>query len=566
MKRRPVFICTVIIFAFLAVVLRLADIMILNHERFLKKARLQHNVIKDIPVKRGLIFDRNGRELALNTDTESIYCIPSVIASHDESINAISKAIGQSAESLRPKLDTSKKFAWIKRKVSIEEGRLIKKMNIKGVDSRHEAKRVYPKGRIAAHLIGFVDIDNKGLEGLELKYNQYLFAVGEKTSVKRDARGKTLSDGQLMERIGNNLILTLDEGMQHIVERRLDEAMRKWRASAATVIIMDPYTGEILSMANRPSFDPNNPTSASSDEKRNRAVTDCYEPGSTFKIIGAAAALEEGAATLNKRFDCSAGYIEVGGKKIKDAHRHGILTFKEVIQKSSNVGAVKIGMLLGSERLFSYIKRFGIGDPTGIDLAGEAACLIRGTDKWSKMSIGAVSIGQEVSVTPLQVLRAYSAVANGGSLVKPFVVSEIVSQTGASVYKAVRENKRILSSKTVNILKDILETVTEEGGTAKKASVDGNRAAGKTGTSQVFDPRIKRYSKEKYVSSFVGFVPSQEPSFAMIVVINEPKGAIYGGDVAAPLFRQIASDALSYLNVPREDSDKRGLTLASKLN
>jgi len=338
--------------------------------------------------------------------------------------------------------------------------------------------------------------------------------------------------------------------------------MDKWRASAAAAIMMDPLTGEILALANRPSFDPNSLSGSKNFERRNRAITDCYEPGSTFKIIVGTAALEERVVSLDTPFDCSRGVVEVGKRVIHDVHRNGLLTFKEVIQKSSNVGSVMIGMKLGKERIYKYAKAFGFGEKTGIDLPGEVSGLIRPPERWSGVSIGSVPIGQEVAVTPLQVLRAYSAIANGGLLVRPHVVSKVISPDGRPVWTFSGETRRVISQKTAETFKDILKTVTEDGGTAKSAAVNGNDVAGKTGTAQMVDPRTRRYSTEKYISSFVGFVPADNPRIAMIVVIYEPKGQIYGGVVAAPVFKQIAENALSYLEVPREDSLREMLVVA----
>jgi cell division protein FtsI (penicillin-binding protein 3) len=407
---------------------------------------------------------------------------------------------------------------------------------------------------LASHILGFVDIDNKGIEGVELRYNTYLRGNGGKFVVERDASGKTLSQGVDMESKGNNLVLTIDELLQFMVEAQLDEVLKQWHAAAATAIMMDPFTGEILALANRPSYNPNLSSGSSSAERRDRAVTDCYEPGSTFKIIVGTAAIEENIVKLETPFDCSRGTVEIGGRTIHDAHRHGLLTFKEVIQKSSNVGSVMIGMKLGKERVYKYARAFGFGEKTGIDLPGEVSGWIRPPERWSGVSLGSISIGQEVAVTPLQVLRAYSAIGNGGLLVRPHVVSKILSPEGKEVWSFRPEVKRAISHETAETFKGILKTVTEEGGTAKMASVDGNEVAGKTGTAQIIDPRTKRYSHEKYVSSFVGFVPADDPKIAMIIVVYEPKGQIYGGVVAAPVFKKIAESALSYLDVPRQDS------------
>jgi cell division protein FtsI/penicillin-binding protein 2 len=564
MKKRAVWINVIIALSFVAVICRLADIMLINHRKFLDKAMDQQIKKENVPVKRGIITDRKGRELAINIDTESIYCDPAEVSFPDEVAATLSRTTGRKPEAILTRLSTNGRFNWIERKVSMEDSQHIRDLKLQGIGFVPDIKRFYPKGSLASHLIGFVGMDNNGLEGIEKAYDKYLSASGEKKSVLRDARGNVLSDGLGREIKGNNVVLTIDEGLQYIVEKNLDEAATQWKAASATAIMMDPRTGEILAMTSRPTYDLNNPAGVTAEQRRNRAVTDTYEPGSTFKIVMGTAALEEGIVKPATLFDCSAGYIEVGGRKIKDAHRHGVLTFQEVIQKSSNVGSIKIGLNLGKERLYSYIRKFGFGQKTGFDLGGEANGRIRPPDRWSGMSIGAVTIGQEVAVTPLQVLRAYSAIANGGFLVRPHVVSEISSPEGAVIYKAAVEPQRIFSERTITTFKNILKTVTEEGGTATGAAVEGNEVAGKTGTAQLMDPRTKKYSKDKYVSSFVGFVPADDPRIAMIVVIREPKGASYGGVVAGPVFKRIANESLSYLRVPRDDSVQKRLLLVSR--
>ena len=328
--------------------------------------------------------------------------------------------------------------------------------------------------------------------------------------------------------------------------------------------MLDPFTGEILALANRPAYDLNDAGSVSKNAIRNRGITDIYEPGSTFKVIVGTAALEEKLYKLDSTFDCSRGSIEVGGKNIHDAHRHGLLTFKEVIQKSSNVGSIMIGMKLGKEQIYRYAKLYGFGDHTGIDMPGEVSGWIRKPEKWSATSIGAIPIGQEVAVTPLQILRAYSVIANGGYLVQPHLVSEIRTPEGQTIFSFKGETKRVLSEKTATVFKDILKTVVEEGGTATEAAVKGNQVAGKTGTAQLIDHSTGRYSKSRYISSFVGFVPADNPKFAMIVVIYEPKGQTYGGLVAGPAFSNIANQALSYMNVPMDENFKKDLLLVSQ--
>jgi cell division protein FtsI (penicillin-binding protein 3) len=327
---------------------------------------------------------------------------------------------------------------------------------------------------------------------------------------------------------------------------------------------MDPYTGEILALANRPAYDLNNISGVGKNAIRNRGVTDVYEPGSTFKVIIGTAALEEKLYNLDSKFDCSRGAIEVGGKVIHDAHKHGVLTFQEVIQKSSNVGSIMIGMKLGKERLYRYAKLYGFGEASGIDMPGEVSGWIRKPERWSATSIGAIPIGQEVAVTPLQILRAYSVIANGGYLVQPHLVSEIRAPEGQTLSFFKGETKRVISEKTAKVFKDILKTVVEEGGTATEAAIEGNQVAGKTGTAQLIDSGTGRYSRSRYVSSFVGFVPADNPKIAMIVVVYEPKGQIYGGVVAGPVFKDIANQALSYLNVPMDENYRKDMMLVSK--
>ena len=554
-KKRAVILHTAIIFSFVLVSLRLADLMIIDHKRLAEKAQRQHIKVEDIQVRRGTIFDRRGRELALNLELESLYCDPEALIADKEDIKKLGSLVNKEPRRILAKIPDEGRFVWIKRKLSPEIADKVRDLDIEGLGFVTEAKRVYPKGELASHIIGFVGIDNQALEGVELKFNKYLTAKGGKVLLERDASGKTLSSGVNTEAKGNNIVLTIDEVLQRLMEKELETAMEHWKAAAASAIMMDPYTGEILALANRPAYDLNRSGNVPGFEKRNRAITDCYEPGSIFKIVIGAGSLEEKLVTPNSLFDVSKGGIQVGGKTIRDVHKYGVLTFKEVIQKSSNVGSIMAGMKLGRENIYRYAKLFGIGEKTGIDLPGEVSGWIHKPERWSGTSLGAIPIGQEVAVTPVQMLRAYAAIANGGILVRPHVVSEIISPDN-SIIASFRDNDahRIISAKTAETFRDILKSVTEDGGTAKSASVDGNLVAGKTGTAQMIDTVTKRYSRDKYVSSFVGFVPADNPRLAMIVVVYEPKGQIYGGVVAAPVFREIARQALSYLNVPREDN------------
>lgn len=563
-KKRAIILITAIIFSYFLVLLRLADLMIINHGRLSEKAHQQHVKVEDIQVRRGIIYDRRGRELALNLELESLYCDPKILVLNLENAKKLGSLISQEPKVILAKIQSDGRFTWIKRKLEPDTAEKIRMLRIQGLDFLPEAKRVYPREELAAHVLGFVGIDNQALEGIELQYDDYLQTSGGTVSFERDASGKILSSGVEIEAKGNNIILTIDEVLQGIVEKELDNAMSKWHPTSASVIIMDPYTGEIMALANRPTYNPNRGGHADESARRNRAITDLYEPGSTFKIIIGVASLEEKIITPESLFDVSSGGIEVGGKTIRDVHKHGILSFSEVIKKSSNVGSVMIGMRLGKENIYKYAKLMGIGLKTGIDLPGEVSGWISPPERWSGTSLGAISIGQEVAVTPLQMLRAYCSIANGGFLVKPHIVSRIISPDGDIIFSSQnKENERvkIISKKTADTFREILMGVVEEGGTGRSASVDGNRVAGKTGTAQIINPETRRYSKEKYVSSFVGFVPAYNPRLAMIVVIYEPKGQIYGGVVAAPVFRDIANQALSYLGIPREDMHEQEISL-----
>jgi cell division protein FtsI/penicillin-binding protein 2 len=563
--KRSVLLSTAISFCFVLVLLRLGDLMLLNHEELSEKANDQYRKVKERDNRRGIILDRRGRELAMNRDVDSLWCDPKKLVSPQKAALTLSNLTGANYSDILKKFSARRKqhFVWVKRKMETEVSQRVRAY--KGPESRAmgfqtEAKRVYPRGALASHVIGFVDLDNKARAGVEDFYEKDLLLTGGKVLIENDASGKVLSQGGDTESRGNNLVLTVDEGLQFIAEKSLDEAMDKWRAEAGSVIMMDPYTGEILAMANRPTYDPNLPGSVKPEAMRNRAIMDLYEPGSTFKLIVAAAAIEENAIPPGARFDCSTGTIQVAGRTFHDVHKNGILSFEEVIQKSSNVGSIQIGLRLGYNRLYSYAKKFGFGELTGIDLPSEARGRLTRPEKAWGTSVAALSIGYEVSVTPIQVLRAYSAVANGGLLPLPHVVSRVFSPEGELIRKYEPQAVRVLKPETAARLKKILSMVTEEGGTATLAEMEGNKVSGKTGTARLYDPRTRRYSGE-YMSSFVGFVPTEEPKIAMIVVIKGAKGAVYGGVVAAPVFRDIAERAFAYMNVPRDDMSNNMIVL-----
>jgi cell division protein FtsI (penicillin-binding protein 3) len=555
MNKRAVILTTAILCGFALVVLRLADLMLRDHERLSERARSQYSTTKDVRASRGTIYDRRGRELAVNVDAVSTYLKPREIEDPRRTAAALARVTGEDYRQLLRRASSDKSFAWAARKMEREEAEEVRSLGLKGVEFKREVKRFYPKGRLAAHVVGFVGIDNQALEGIELRYDDYLQGRSESVPVVRDARNRTLSEGQPVVASGGSVILTLDEGLQYIVERALDRAVERWQAASATAVMMDPYTGEILAMANRPTYDLNGFWTSPAAARRNRAITDTYEPGSTFKVITAAAALEAGLVEPTTRFDCSDGFIRVAGRAYWDTHNHGELNFKEVIQTSSNVGTIMLGLMAGSDRLQATAAHLGFGRHTDVDLPGESPGKLKRPGRWSDTDLASASIGYGVAVTPLQILRAYAAIANGGFLVKPFMVSDVISPEGAELYRhRSGEREPVLSRRTTAVLRDILVSVTEEGGTATGASVAGNRVAGKTGTARLIDPETGAYSTERYASSFVGFAPAENPRIALVVVVFEPQDKYYGGQVAAPVFQEIVDKSLSYLNVPREDA------------
>ncbi|MDH4100116.1 MAG: penicillin-binding protein 2 [Nitrospirota bacterium] len=560
-QRARIFVlfCTVC-FLFFAAIARLFYLQIVDHSSLSLRAEKQHQKSVSIESKRGAIYDRQGRELAVSIDVESVYGVPVDIKDARDFAAKLAPILKMSRREILDKLEGRKNFAWLARKVDRATADKIRALNIKGVGFVSESKRFYPKGTLASFVLGFTGMDNQGLEGLERTYDKYVSGSSGWLMVERDALGRSVFPEGLNYQApapGGELVLTLDEVIQYISEKELDNVVSKYHPKSAAVIVVDPRTGEILAMAARPDFNPDDRYGKDPSHWRNWAISDQYEPGSTFKMVMASAALSEKVVGVSERFDCSAGVIKVGGSMMHDAHKSGVLTFTEVIQKSSNVGSIMVGMRLGPEKYYKYIRDFGFGERTGVDLPGETSGMVLKPSRWSGTSIGAISIGQEVGVTPLQILMATSAIANGGNLMRPYLVSEVRDAEGNVIKKTEPTVVRqVISEKVAQKMTQILKTVSEEGGTATSARIQEFEVAGKTGTAQKIDPVSKRYSSHLYVSSFVGYVPADDPRLAIIVVVNEPKGAIYGGVVAAPAFRNIADQALTYLNVPSANKER----------
>lgn len=548
---RIVYVSALMAMAFLLMAARLFYIQVLKHDEFLTRAKAQYERFLLIEPQRGTIFDRNMKELAMSIEIDSLYLNPKEIEQPRETVKKLSKIVNTDKSKLLKNIKENRNFVWVKRKIGPRQARRIKESDIEGTGFIKEHKRFYPKKSLAGHVIGFVGTDNKGLEGLEYFHDQSLRGESMQILIERDALGRDIySDiDSKFPLIGYDLILTIDEVIQYIAEKELRRQIIETEAKGGMIIVMEPHSGEVLALAEFPSFNLNNFAEYDPDVWRNRAVTDGYEPGSTFKIIEAAAALEEGRAKREKLIFCENGKIEVGGVTIRDHEKYGWLTFEEVVKKSSNIGAIKISQGLGEKVFYDYIKRFGFGEKTGIDLPGEVPGLVRPLKEWSRVSVGAISIGQEILVTPVQLINAMSAIANGGILVKPRVL-KAVSYRGSILKETEREEiRRVISHDTSREMVRILKGVVKEG-TGNLAAVSGFSVAGKTGTAQKFDKKLKAYSEDKYLASFVGFVPAENPQLTILVIIDEPKDIFWGGRVAAPVFSRVAGETLRYLRIP----------------
>jgi cell division protein FtsI (penicillin-binding protein 3) len=528
---------------------RLFSLQVYQYADLVEAAKRQSSDRVSSVSRRGTIYDRNGRDLAISIGASSIAARPSQVVDPKRAAAALSAALSLPVEKILERLQTEKPFVWIKRSVSTEEAQAVTRLNLKGIESETESKRFYPKQQQAAHLLGFVGTEDRGLEGLELQYDAYLAGKRKWLAQQQDARRRPIFREEAGEAQGSDLHLTIDEVIQYITERELEAAVTKSGALSGSAIVMDPFSGEILALANYPTFDPNAYTEASAFARRNRAVADYYAPGSAFKAIVGAGALEEKLVRPEDQFDGEGGAITVGGVTIRDHERFGIITFSEVLAHSSNVGAIKVGMRLGKSLYYNYISGFGFGNLTKIDLPGETPGLVRRPKEWSALSLASLSIGMEISVSPLQMLVAMSAIANGGILVRPYVAKSIVAADGKVIIEnAPMQVRRVISEATSRTLATVLKGVVTEG-TGKEAAVEGFDVAGKTGTSQKLDPATGRYSRHKVVASFVGFVPVEQPRLAIIVTIDDPSTLRWGGSIAAPTFREIARDSLKHLGI-----------------
>src|SRR5437660_4986816 len=566
-QRRALFIAIGLVVWMLAIGARLVQLQVNQHEELASRARSQQVGAIETSPSRGQVLDRQGRELARSIDTESFFADPREIPSTEDTARRIAAITGQDRAELTSRLseakESSKKFVWIVRRLDIQSASKLDQLNLDGIYSRKEPKRYYPNDSLAAHVLGFVGTDEIGLSGVEQYYNEKIRGEAGKVYLERDRERRAFESYEVQSHPGQTVVLTIDQTIQYRTEQALSAAVERAHAKSGTAIVMDPRTGEILALANAPSFDPNQSQKYPAEARVNGALQTIYEPGSTFKIVAYSAAIEKGLVKPEDKIDCQMGQITVAGRLIHDHHPFGVLTIADALAQSSNVGAIKLGLLVGDESMYEYMKLLGFGSRTGIDLPGESPGLLRALNRWQPSSIGSIAIGQEVGVTALQMATAYSALANGGMLVKPHLVREMRSPEGAALFQVKPESRRALQPATTVALRGMFEGVTLHG-TARKAQLDGYSAAGKTGTAQKVDPKTHAYSATKFIGSFVGFAPVKNPAVVIIVVIDEPLGSYHGGDVAAPVFREIAEQILPELGVAPDVEFKSGPTLIAQ--
>jgi cell division protein FtsI/penicillin-binding protein 2 len=541
-------------------ILRLIQLQVLEHGRYRTEVIDQSRNKLPIRPRRGTIFDCQGKILARSLPVESVYLTPtpdgplSAEMAKVEALKDILNLTPADLQALHQRIARKEHFIYLKRQVMPEIAAKAEALGLPGIFSHSETKRFYPNGRLAAHVLGGVNIDEQGQAGVEFTYNGILQGRTGQALVLRDAKRRKYRLETLREsEPGQDITLTLDETIQYIVEKELEKAVLSSRAAWGTVIISRPASGEILALASFPNYDPNDYPPASAGAGRNRAFQFNFEPGSTFKIITAAAALENGAVSLAETFDCRENSLEIPGKDIRDHKPFGRLSFSDVFVHSSNIGTIRVGERLGETVLHRMIQTFGFGHKTGLDLPGEEEGIFHPLARWTGRTLPSLSIGYEISVTALQLLQALNAVANHGLQARPFIVTIPANSRPLP--------RRIISPETANSLTAILERAVEEG-TGQEARIDGYRIAGKTGTTQKFDPQKGGYSLDRHLASFGGFFPAEAPALSMIVVIDEPQGQYYGGQVAAPLFRQIGRQVLRYLKIYPRFQPGPGITAA----
>lgn len=542
-----------------AIIGRLFSLQVAGHQRLSARATEQLTEEIQFLPKRGIIADRAGRRLAVDVEVESVYAVPSQVADKRAVARHLAAATGKDPGRYLKELDKKRSFVWLERRVTPALVSGITARGWKGVGFLKENRRFYPQREFGAQVLGIAGMDNQGLSGLELAYDRELWREAVVVMAEQDAFGKDImASGPPLEalREGDELRLTLDEVIQFIAQEELGRGVESAGAAGGSIVVLDPRSGEVLAMANAPFFNPNEPAACTQAAMRNRSIGDALEPGSILKTFLLSAALEERVVTRETTFDCENGVMPFQGGALHDVHPYSVLAVNDIIGKSSNIGSTKIALRLGAETYHRYLKSFGFGDKTGIDLPGEAVGMLRPVARWSGRSIASVAIGQEVSVTPLQMATAFAAAVNGGVLWRPHLARELVSPEGAVLKRFEPQKVRqVISAETSRQVVETLVHVVEEG-TGKPAAVEGYAVGGKTGTAQKYDPSLKTYSSQKYLASFVGMAPARDPRVVVLVMIDEPQGAIYGGSVAGPVFQKVVQRTLRYLNVPSETREQ----------
>lgn len=535
---------------FLAVTGQAFKLQIVQHEDMIRRADRQHQRIVPLTPARGTIMDRNGNNLAVSVEMDSCFAEPRHIQDMEGTAAVLAPFLSIPQQELLKKLNSSKNFVWLARRLTPEQTVRIKNLKLRGIGFAPETKRFYPNFEAAAHVIGFTGLDPAGLEGVEKRYDSVILGNTGYVVTERDALGRNIAVKDTVVKNsspGKNLMLTLDMTIQHIAEKELAKAVTESKAKSGVAIVMESDTGRVLAMANYPTFNPNSFAQSSQAQLRNRAVADSFEPGSTFKVFVIAAALEEQLVKPNDVYNCEGGVYKVAGRTIHDDHPHQRLSVTDIIKYSSNIGSAKIGFKLGEERMVRYLRNFGFGERSGIDLPGEAPGILK--KHLYGIDLATTAFGQGVSISAVQLTSAMSAIANGGVLMKPYLVERILDDKGQEVQKIEPQPlRRVISPETAKKMARMMEAVTGEGGTGTKAAIDGIRVAGKTGTAQKVDPLTKAYSSKR-IGSFVGFAPADSPKLTIAVIIDEPQGVKYGGVVAAPAFRGIALNSLAYLKI-----------------
>jgi len=552
-KVRIILISGLLFFCFVLIVGRMFQLQVLQKEQLYKLADQQHHIQIPLVPKRGTIYDRRGNELAVSIEVDSVYADARKVVDKGRTAGQLATILQISREELRGRLKRGKSFEWIARKISQQEGDQIKALHLQGINFLKENRRFYPNSELAAHVIGFVGLDSRGLEGVEFQYDSLLNGKGQVWTMARDAMGREISlDEAASEKEDHyrNIFLTIDRQIQHVAETELSKSVQKWGATGGFVIAMDPWTGKILAMASHPFFNPNQFAQYRSRNWKNRAISDAFEPGSLFKAFLATAAIEEKVVQPTDSFYCENGSYTVYDRTIHDHSKHGWLNLQQIVKFSSNIGASKVGEKMGKDRLYRYICAFGFGEKTGIGLPGEGKGIVHHPRYWSPVALDTISFGQGISVTGIQLASALSAIANGGFLMKPYVVEKITNEKGEDVQSFKPEVvRRVISGEAGRKMTALLKATTEKGGTGEEAVPAGYEVAGKTGTAQKADGQLKGYAEGRYTCGFMGFGPIDGPKIVLLVVIDEPQGNSYGGVVAAPLFRTIMEKVLPDLNV-----------------